>query len=283
MNARPLRPSSLFLAFAFVLTGLAAAGCDSHAPPASDETQITLLVAYTAGARAAVPDITARILQTIEETNAVYRNGRIAIRLVPVHLAEVAYEPEERLLDLERLLDAFDGYLDEVHVWRDLYEADVVALVTEMEWSTINASIMAVPATAFVIVHHERMGAPGYALLHEIGHLQGARHSPDADPALEPFSYGHGFRNDSLRTIMATSRRIGVPHFSGPDQVYQGLVLGDAGLHDNARVLRQTAVYISNFRGATTPTDFVPPGHWPVFPVAPGAASPAHACERDDS
>jgi hypothetical protein len=55
--------------------------------------------------------------------------------------------------------------------------------------------------------------------------------------------------------------------FSGPGSIYKGVVLGDSALHDNARVIRETAVYISNFRGPQTPTDFVSPGTWPTLPV----------------
>lgn len=66
------------------------------------------------------------------------------------------------------------------------------------------------------------------------------------------------------RTIIANcpQRRIG--RVSGPDQRYDGVVLGDSSLHDVARVLREAAVYVSNVRGPQTPTSFRPPGHWPT-------------------
>jgi hypothetical protein len=111
------------------------------------------------------------------------------------------------------------------------------------------------------------LGTPSYLLAHEIGHLQGARHSPGQDPELEPFPYGHGFRNDSLRTILANGPERKVAMFSGPDQVYQGVVLGDEERMNVARVLRETAAYLSNFRGPQRATDFVPPGHWPTVEV----------------
>jgi hypothetical protein len=56
-----------------------------------------------------------------------------------------------------------------------------------------------------------------------------------------------------------------VPRFSGPDQVFEGVVLGDSATADVARVLRETATYVSNFRGPTTPDAFVPPGTWPTL------------------
>ena len=160
--------------------------------------------------------------------------------------------------------------LDEVHMLRDRHEADLVVVISDRPGTTINASVMAEASTAFVIVYWEALGAPAYALAHEVGHLQGARHASDEDPMLVPFSYGHGFHDDALRTIMAggpTLQR--VPVFSSPAQTFEGVTLGDSTLHDNARVLRETAVYLSNFRGPQTPTDFVPPGTWPVLADLP--------------
>jgi hypothetical protein len=252
-----------------IALALALSACDSgnEEPPPSG-TAITVLVAYTPGVRAAVADVEALVAQAFDEANAVYANSGIDLSLVPVHLAEVAYAwTDDRLVDLERLLRTDDGVLDEVHTLRDRHEADLVVVVSDRPGTTVNAAIMAEASTAFVIVYWEALGAPGYALAHEVGHLQGARHASDEDPLLAPFPYGHGFRTDSLRTIMAGGRdRRLVPVFSGPTQTSDGVVLGDSALHDNARVLRETAVYLSNFRGPQTPTDFVPPGTWPVLP-----------------
>ena len=47
-----------------------------------------------------------------------------------------------------------------------------------------------------------------YSFGHEIGHLQGARHNPEADGLTLPFAYGHGFQNNVAprwRTIMCAS------------------------------------------------------------------------------
>lgn len=232
--------------------------------PADDRVEITLLAVYTNGALVDVPDIESRIRLAVSEINEIYREGGIPINLELVHAAEEAYTMTERLQDLARLMRVGDGHLDEVHRLRDEHEADIVALVSDVPGTTINGSIMATPETAFVIVYHGDLGAPRYGLAHEIGHLHGARHSPDHDPALEPFPYGHGFKNETIRTIMANGPQERIGRFSGPDQRHQGVVLGDSALHDVARVLRETAVYVSNFRGPQTPTDFRPSGHWPT-------------------
>ena len=245
--------------------------CDSEGEEVPSGTEITVLVAYTPGVRAAVADVEALVARAFEETNTVYTDSDIDVRLVPVHLAEVDYAwTDERLVDLERLLRTDDGFLDEVHPLRDVHEADIVVVVSDRPGTTINASVMAEASTAFVIVYWEALGAPSYALAHEVGHLQGARHAADEDPLLEPFPYGHGFHDDALRTIMAGGPGLQrVPLFSSPTATFREVVLGDSARHDNARVLRETAVYLSNFHGPQTPTDFVPSGTWPVIPDLP--------------
>jgi peptidyl-Asp metalloendopeptidase len=250
------------------------AGCDfDNALPPDDRVEITLLAVYTPAAETAAPDIQARIRAAVEEINDIYRAGNIGVRLKTVHVARVDYQMTERVQDLERLLNPSDGHLDEVHVLRDAHQADLVALVVDRPNATINASIMAIPETAFVIVHYADMAGPGFALAHELGHLQGALHHPESHWQMEPFPYGHGFRGETIRDIMATGPALPrAPRFSGPDQVFEGITLGDDSLRNVARVLRETAVFVSNFRGPRTPTTFVSPGHWPTLPVNPGAA-----------
>lgn len=242
------------------------ASCDSDTDDPDDAATITVLVAYTSDVAAGAEDVEAGIRRAFDETNAVYANSGVAARLVPVHMVEVDYEVADRLETLAHLLRPDDGVLDALHALRDEHAADIVLLVPPGPGVTINAAVMAEPSTGFLIVQHAHLGAPSYALAHEMGHLHGARHSFDEDPALEPFPYGHGFRNDSLRTVLAGGAQQKVPFFSGPGQVYEGVVLGDSTLHDVARVLRESAVYLSNFRGPQTPTTFEPPGTWPVLP-----------------
>lgn len=250
---------------ALLLIGLAA--CDRAGDDPPEPVTITLLVVYSPSVAAGAGDVAAYIEDVIHETNAAYANSEVDIRLELAHSVQVDYEATERLQDLERLMRPDDGYLDEVHVLRDEYEADIGVLLLDEHASTINGAVLAEEQTAFVVVYWPSVGAPSYALAHEIGHLHGARHSPESDQRIEPFPYGHGFRNDSIKTIMSTGQLEVVPYFSGPELTYEGVVLGDSSLRDVARVLRETAVYVSNFRGPKAETDFVPPGTWPTISI----------------
>ena len=52
---------------------------------------------------------------------------------------------------------------------------------------------------------------------------------------------------------------------SSSDVIVEGYRIGDAQTANVARVVRESAIYLANFRGAQEPTPFVPPGHWPVL------------------
>lgn len=244
-----------------------AASCDSQPTDLPAPTEITVLVAYSSSVAAAVSDVEAVIRRGLDETNGVYSGSGVDARLVPVHFVEVAYEVTDRLETLGHLIGTADGVLDDLHSLRDRYAADVVLLVSGPPGTTINGCVMAVPENAFLIVQWEVLGAPGYGLAHEMGHLHGARHAAEDEPNPEPFPYGHAFRNESLRTVLAGGPQRKVPRFSGPDVTFEGVVLGDSSVRNVARVVRETAVYLSNFRGPQTPTPFVSPGTWPVLPA----------------
>jgi peptidyl-Asp metalloendopeptidase len=247
---------------------LCVAGCDHMRDfPEDDKTEITVLFAYTSAVRQASGNIDALIERAVAETNKAYDNSEILIRLRRVHSVEVDYHLTERFQDLTRFARNGDGYMDEVHALRDEYEADICVLIAERREATINAAIMAEPKTAFAVVYYAHLGAPNYALAHEIGHLQGARHSVESGVFEEPFPYGHALRTPQWRTIMSTGSEPVIPHFANPDVFFGGIPTGSASRANVARVLNETAAYISNFRGPRTPTDFVPPALFPVVEV----------------
>lgn len=77
-----------------------------------------------------------------------------------------------------------------------------------------------------------------YTLIHETGHVFGCHHDGDRDQ----HAYGLGYLGDKYYTVMSYGHLYAglqpVPYFSGPDQVYNGVTLGDAQ-HNNARMFRE--------------------------------------------
>lgn len=244
---------------------LALAACDSAAPIDEDApTTIDVLFVYTPAAAAAVGDVEAYLTRAVAETNGAYGNSGAHVRLRAVHAAEVTFPSVDRTSDLTALMDPCDHVLDTVHALRDQHAADVVVLASDRPDATINGALMATAETAFAVVHVLHLGAPHYALGHEIGHLQGARHSIESGVFDAPFRYGHARRTATWKTIMSTGPYPVIPHFANPDVAYDGVPTGTDSLQNVTRVFNETAAYVASFRGPQHPTDFTPPGTWPT-------------------
>jgi len=227
------------------------------------EANIRVLVAYTDSAEAAAGDIDGLVQTAIAETNQSYRMSNISASDASVTLAaarNVAYQEDGRSYYDHRdfLQDPNDGELDIVHTWRDDYYADVVVLLVEDRGACgIAYKIYATFASqAFAVVNRD-CATGNYSFGHEIGHLQGARHNPEADPSVQPFSYGHGYLNpgDEWRTVMAVPSPKFCPngceriqYWSNPYVSYEGDPTGTAAEEDNAQVLRETSDEIAAFR-----------------------------------
>ena len=101
--------------------------------PLDDGSEIDVMVVYTPlakrqeGGRAAIE---ALIDLFVAETNQAYANSRVTHRIRLVLREEVDYtEDGDSFIDLDRLKNDSDGYMDHVHELRDLYAADLVHIV----------------------------------------------------------------------------------------------------------------------------------------------------------
>ncbi len=215
--------------------------------------EITVLVAYTPAAEGeSVGDIEQRIQLAVDETNLSYANSDITPRLKLVHVYRTSYtESGSMETDRDNFQSADDIYMPEVHDLRDMHRADVAILVTRNDphlGGVATGHILAPDATwAFAVVAQGSVTA----LAHETGHLQGARHEPEADSHTSPFAYGHGYRYlpDGWHTVMSTNPGgfSSIPHWSNPNVSYGIVPTGTAATHDNARVLNETACHVANF------------------------------------
>ena len=101
--------------------------------PPDDGSEIDVMVVYTPlakhreGGRAAIE---ALIDLFVAETNQAYANSGVIHRIKLVLREEVDYiEDGHTIIDLERLRNGSDGYMDHVHERRDMYAADLVHIV----------------------------------------------------------------------------------------------------------------------------------------------------------
>ncbi len=222
----------------------------------SDAQQtITALVAYTPSAQAQIPGSMESLINlAVAETNQSYVNSKIRIALQLIKTHKVNYQESGTFEeDVARFMGTSDGSMDEIHGLRDQHKADVCVLITNnSEYCGYAAAILAKPESAFCVVYHG-CATGYYSFAHEIGHLQGARHNVEMDPSTQPFPYGHGFYiNPHWRSIMSYSTPCTtctrIQYWSNPGVQYQGNPMGVAEKQDNARVLNETAPYISGFR-----------------------------------
>ncbi len=239
---------------------VAGTGCDD------DGSVIDMLVVYTAQARNAqggTSAIEALIALAEAETNQAYVNSLIDTSVRVVQAIEVDYtETGNSATDRNRLVAVDDGYLDEVHVLRNDFSADVVSLIVASLGGcgraafSIAAGNTPVPEIAFNVVKAS-CATGNYTFGHELGHNQGARHDRAGDNSDNgAFLYSHGYINPSgvFRTVMGRSTP-GVPrlkYFSNPDLLFSGLPMGvPVGRSDsahNALSITNSAFNVANFR-----------------------------------
>jgi len=223
------------------------------APPATN--QLDLLVVYTPAARKKTADIEGLVEHAVVEANIAFSNSNthLVARLVGSKQTDYV-ESGSFKIDLQRLQEVDDGFMDEVHKLRDSVKADlVVLLIDNSSYGGTSAAILADASSAFAVVDQGHAIGPSYSFTHEIGHLLGARHDLANDNKTTPFPFCHGFINNQKhwRTAMAYD---GVPssirmlYWSDPSVSFEGDVMGTTADCNVAEVLRRTGATAAGFR-----------------------------------
>ena len=154
-----------------------------------------MIVAYTPKAASHYAHIKHELIDlAIEEANESFRKSNLDhIKLRLVQAYQTNYVEQGTHFDHVWRFHDKDGYMDEIHGLRDKYRADVaVLIVDDANGCGLSTRVFASEDEAFSVVHHE-CAATTYSLVHEIGHLIGARHDLNMDDNTTPFAYGHGY------------------------------------------------------------------------------------------
>ncbi len=219
---------------------------------AAYDCKIRVLVLYTQKALSTVSNIKNTILTAVALTNQSFINSQINCRIELVYAGQTNYTESGYRTDLSRFRTVGDGYMDEVHALRNKYSADVCMLLSYTKDACGRASDIGVTESdAFCLVSAcSTCATTNYSFGHEIGHLLGCRHDPNADSSTTPFAYGHGYVNTSKswRTIMAYGSCTRLQYWSNPNIAYGGEPMGTAATHNNTRVWNERSNTVMAFR-----------------------------------
>jgi len=191
----------------------------------------------------------AAIAAAMQELNLATTNSGVNTSFNLVHTQRVNYtESGSARTDRDRLTDPSDGFLDNLHVARDLYGADIVSLIIGSGGCGIayiqeDPTFMD-PQKGFNVVEDGCMTG-NLTFTHEIGHNIGLRHDRYVDPNVTPCNHHHGYVNEEAllpgspssswwRTIMAYGNSCSIqgiscsrlPFWSNPDITFNGDPMG---------------------------------------------------------
>lgn len=270
---------------------------EANQPAADDGSLLDILVLYSADAAAEAGGATAieRVAQSfVDRMNHAFANSDLPTRSWLVHAAETEYarlkcSSGERChaTDLDRLTNDGDGFMDEVHILRNTYHADLVLLILrsssqEDPYSTGGVAWIAAGAGAEQSDESIAFGlgtlgcAEELCLVHEAGHILGLNHDWFVSSAVHPFADGHGHVDPTARfsTILAYGSHCAqlgircdwIPYFSNPNIMFRerptGIAAGTATNcqarqippapcdADASRVLGVTAPFVAQFRSS---------------------------------
>ncbi len=188
-------------------------GGSVHAQSATDPSVIDVAVFYTPTAKTAngwstKQQAEAAIEALVTETNLAYTNSDVnqTIKLVAVEEVEgyiqatATANKTGKNIDLDRLKEPSDGYMDDVHTVRDRVGADIVMLLRSEGGG--QAFMMTVLSADSAVGAFGVSTVQAGLFAHEMGHIMGLAHdryancmhdtdSPQCPTTVKPYAYGY--------------------------------------------------------------------------------------------
>jgi|GEM_PF-3190642 len=242
-----------------------------------DPANITVLIAYTEFAKnwannhgGGIENIMA---QAMAKAQLVMDNSETLITMTLVHSGLVNYtESGSYSIDLMRFATIGDGYMPEVHQWRDQYAADLCALFLDI--SGVGGVARSLndrygrPSSGFSLTRAQQASFTTH--IHEMGHNMGLHHHKEQNFQPGPMNWlnwpentwsagwrwtgADGGHYCSIMSYCSGSffdddiSHIKVPYFSNPSVSYEGVPTGHPADGDNARTLLEIKHVIASYR-----------------------------------
>jgi hypothetical protein len=245
-----------------------ASGAPLPQPRATTPTEVTVLIGYTARAKARVADIVAQANLAVTMANSAFARSGAAVRFRLVGTRLVSGYDEKAVSGYEQVLYGLTNGtapFAPLQSARTALRADLVSvLIDRPEYCGIAWGLYE------PTVGHSRYGmsvvtigcVANYTFSHETGHNMGLRHDRYVEPAASTAVYNYGYVDltGRFRDIMSYSNRCSaagivctrIPYFSNPAVTYNGrptgIRAGLAGAADGARKLNATRGVIAAFR-----------------------------------
>ena len=260
-------------------------GIDSSAA-AGEGAVVDVMILYTQAflnTMGSVAAVEARCQLAVDLANTMFADSQINPRVRFVNATLVNYvESGEPGIDLSRLMNPSDGFLDEVSALREQHQADVVHLFGDGRRLGM-ANLY--PSDYFAVV---QTGYPEL-FVHELGHNFGCQHDrPAAGNFGTTFAYGHVFPTDDgskYGCVMSYAGNQGakvIPLFSNPNIAYKGaptgVPKGRSDSADNARMVNLTGPVLAAYRNGDGSSSRVPVSAKPPrasFPATPAGSTSA--------
>ncbi|MBU6339912.1 MAG: T9SS type A sorting domain-containing protein, partial [Bacteroidetes bacterium] len=236
---------------------------------------VDVLILYTQAALNAYPDIISRAYLAFSNTvtaltNSVVPKSRLNPNLVGVQLVS-GFEPTGMWgADTTTIIGANSA----VRMLRNAYNADLVLIMVPEVYTFFSGAVINFGDSeadgnnhAFAVVETGFANAPTYTFAHEFAHLFGCRHQLDTDCYLNhdnsglsdahAHNWGKGFHLGLLnfqryyRTIVNAcnyGQYAKILYYSNPGVEFNGKETGVAGESNNAKILRNAACRIANYR-----------------------------------